>query len=127
MGYISSFSGKVLYLGISDTPALIIADANSYAKEVGAKLITSVAIACLMQKTTHVFPIIGGRKVEQLVANLEALEISLSEEQMKFIEGTLPFDPGFPHAAFVSASLHDYGRMLTNIQGRWVKAQLQAP
>ncbi len=32
-----------------------------------------------MQKTTHVFPIIGGRKVEHLEANLEALNIKLTD------------------------------------------------
>ncbi|KDR81932.1 hypothetical protein GALMADRAFT_221816 [Galerina marginata CBS 339.88] len=72
------------------------------ANEVGAKDITSdwcfvflqnflclfscsrlVAIAYLMQKTTYVFPIIGGRKVEHLLSNIEALDISLTDEQIK--------------------------------------------
>ncbi|KAF8158482.1 arylalcohol dehydrogenase [Crassisporium funariophilum] len=66
------------------------------ASEVGAKNITSVAIAYLMQKTTFVFPIVGGRKVEHLLANLEALVISLSDEQIKFLESVVPFDIGFP-------------------------------
>ncbi|KAF8970112.1 NADP-dependent oxidoreductase domain-containing protein [Flammula alnicola] len=66
------------------------------AAEVGAKHITSVAIAYLMQKTTFVFPIIGGRKVEHLLANLEALEISLSDEHIKYLESVVPFEPGFP-------------------------------
>ena len=72
------------------------------AKEVGTEHITAVAIAYVMQKTTHVFPIIGGRKVEHLMANIEALKISLSEEQIKFIESVLPFDPGFPNTFIVS-------------------------
>ncbi|KAF9256410.1 hypothetical protein L218DRAFT_820704, partial [Marasmius fiardii PR-910] len=55
-----------------------------------------VAIAYVMQKTTHVFPIIGGRKVEHLEENLEALDITLSPEQIKFLESQVPFDPGFP-------------------------------
>ncbi|KAL0579706.1 putative aryl-alcohol dehydrogenase aad14 [Marasmius crinis-equi] len=66
------------------------------AKEVGAKNNTSVAIAYVMQKTTHVFPIIGGRKVEQLEQNLEALDITLTPEQIQFLEGQVPFDIGFP-------------------------------
>ncbi|KAF9255752.1 arylalcohol dehydrogenase [Marasmius fiardii PR-910] len=66
------------------------------AQEVGAKSITSVAIAYVMQKTTNVFPIIGGRKVEQLEQNLEALDITLSPEQVKFLESQVPFDVGFP-------------------------------
>ncbi|KAH6906614.1 aryl-alcohol dehydrogenase [Coprinopsis sp. MPI-PUGE-AT-0042] len=66
------------------------------AKEIGAKSITSIAIAYLMHKTTHVFPIVGGRKVEHLMANLEALEISLTREHIKAIESAVEFDIGFP-------------------------------
>ncbi|TFK39034.1 Aldo/keto reductase [Crucibulum laeve] len=66
------------------------------ASEVGAKNITSVAIAYLLQKTPFVFPIIGGRKVEHLLANAEALEITLSREQIKYLESIIPFDLGFP-------------------------------
>ncbi|KAJ3573461.1 hypothetical protein NP233_g2407 [Leucocoprinus birnbaumii] len=72
------------------------------AAEVGAKHITAVAIAYVMHKTTHVFPIIGGRKIEQLTANLEALEIRLSEEQIKFLESATDFEPGFPNSMIVS-------------------------
>jgi len=67
------------------------------AAEVGAKHITAVAIAYLMQKTPYVFPIIGGRKVEHMIANLEALEISLSDDQIKYLESVVPFEPGFPY------------------------------
>ncbi|KAG1820694.1 NADP-dependent oxidoreductase domain-containing protein [Suillus variegatus] len=66
------------------------------AKEVGASHITAVAIAYLMQKTPYVFPLVGGRKFEHLHGNLEALDISLSPEQIKYLESILPFDPGFP-------------------------------
>ncbi|KAJ7595630.1 NADP-dependent oxidoreductase domain-containing protein [Mycena floridula] len=65
--------------------------------EVGAKHITAVAIAYVLHRTPYVFPIIGGRKVEHLLANLEGLNISLSPEQMKRIEAATPFDIGFPH------------------------------
>src|SRR6266511_3842758 len=47
-------------------------------------------------KAPFVFPIIGGRKIEHLLANLEALDISLSDEHVKFLESLIPFDPGFP-------------------------------
>jgi aryl-alcohol dehydrogenase-like predicted oxidoreductase len=72
------------------------------AKEVGAKHITAVAIAYLMQKTPYVFPIIGGRKVEQLEANLESSTISLTPEHMKYLESVVPFDHGFPSSFIVS-------------------------
>ncbi|KAJ3978776.1 NADP-dependent oxidoreductase domain-containing protein [Lentinula detonsa] len=153
-------SGKVIYLGISDTPAWIVSQANQYtkdhgktpfdiyqgkwsildrsfeltltpwsvvgggklytdaeeqrrketgkkgrdmgsgwernekekvAKDIDAKSITAVAITYVMQKTPHVFPIISGRKVENLVSNLEALDISLSNELSQ-----LPILPASP-------------------------------
>lgn len=62
----------------------------------------AVAIAYVMHKAPYVFPIIGGRKIEHLQANVEALEISLSREQIKRLESVTPFDPGFPHNIFVS-------------------------
>ncbi|KAJ7618696.1 hypothetical protein FB45DRAFT_1097364 [Roridomyces roridus] len=66
------------------------------ANEVGTKSITAVAIAYVMQKVPYCFPIIGGRKVEHLTSNLEALDIALSSEQIEYLESILLFDPGFP-------------------------------
>ena len=70
----------------------------------------TVAIAYVMQKLPYVFPLIGGRKVEQLEANIEALNVALSEEHIKYLESILPFDPGFPHAYYVSCIIfvHTY-------------------
>lgn len=47
------------------------------------------------------FPIIGGRKVEHLHSNLEALEISLSKEQMNYLDDLKAFDKGYPSDALV--------------------------
>ncbi|KAI0658447.1 Aldo/keto reductase [Cubamyces menziesii] len=66
------------------------------AAQVGAKSIQAVAIAYVMQKTPYVFPILGGRKPEQLYANIEALDIALTEEHIRYIESAVPFDIGFP-------------------------------
>lgn len=54
-----------------------------------------------MQKVPYVFPILGGRKVEHLLQNIEALEISLTPEHIAYLESILPFDLGFPQTAFV--------------------------
>lgn len=64
-----------------------------------------VAIAYLMQKAPYVFPIIGGRKIEHLYANLEALELSLTPEQIKTLDDIVPFDKGFPFSYFVRVRL----------------------
>lgn len=78
------------------------------AKEVGLDAdlgIPAVAIAYVMQKTPYVFPIIGGRKVEHLKANIEALKISLSDEQIKYLESIIPFQPEFPNWMIVSLDI----------------------
>ena len=54
-----------------------------------------------MQRMPYVFPIIGGRKVEHLDANLEALHVALTKEHIAEIEGVIPFDLGFPSAFVV--------------------------
>ena len=59
-------------------------------------LITSVALAYVMHKAPYVFPICGGRKIEHLKSNIEALGLELSEEDIKEIESAVPFDLGFP-------------------------------
>ncbi|KAJ4270091.1 hypothetical protein NW762_001764 [Fusarium torreyae] len=168
-------SGKVLHLGISDTPAWIVSKANEYARNHGLRqfsvyqgrwsaasrdferdiipmcraegmgiapwgslgggkfkteeqrqaqegrrveasekeiktskvlesianrkntLITSIALAYVMHKTSYVFPIIGGRKVDHLKANIQALTLNLTQEDIQEIDGAVEFDPGFPN------------------------------
>ena len=58
-----------------------------------------------MHKAPYVFPIIGARKVEHLHANLEALDISLTDEHIKELESAVPFDVGFPYNFWVSSML----------------------
>ncbi|KAL8996830.1 MAG: hypothetical protein Q9169_003732 [Polycauliona sp. 2 TL-2023] len=126
--------GKVLYLGISDTPAWIVSKANEYASAKGLRqFIASCAgvpseaatsrrkeqreavagkgrnvasprenhVKCgaqayVLHKAPYVFPIVGGRKIEHLLGNIEALSVELSTEDLLEIEGAVDFDPGFP-------------------------------
>jgi aryl-alcohol dehydrogenase-like predicted oxidoreductase len=168
-------AGKVLYLGISDSPAWVVSKANQYARDHGLRqfsvyqgrwsaasrdferdiipmardegmalapwgslgggmfkteeqrktqggrnvqpdekavmvskaleavanrrntIITSVALAYVMHKTPYVFPIVGGRTVDHLKQNIEALTLSLSDEDIEEIENAVPFDIGFPN------------------------------
>lgn len=60
--------------------------------------ITSIALAYVMQKTPYVFPIVGGRTVEHLKSNVEALSLELSKEDIEEIEKASPIDLGFPHS-----------------------------
>ena len=171
-------AGKVLYLGVSDTPAWIVSKANQYARDHGLRqfvvyqgqwnasirdferdiipmckaegmgiapwgalgggnfksaeqreqtkdegrksmrgvsekdlkvsetlekvaksrntAITSVALAYVMHKAPYVFPICGGRKIEHLKGNIDALGLQLSQEDIEMIEDATDFDIGFP-------------------------------
>ncbi|EIW83713.1 arylalcohol dehydrogenase [Coniophora puteana RWD-64-598 SS2] len=84
----------------SETEKRVVTALEKVASDVGAKHHTSVAIAYVMQKAPYVFPIIGGRKVEHLEANLEALSIKLKPEHFKELESAVPFEPGFPYTTF---------------------------
>lgn len=55
-----------------------------------------------MHKTPYVFPIIGGRKIEHLKSNIQALDVVLTQEQIQSLESVIPFDIGFPQNFFVS-------------------------
>ncbi|KAL2207667.1 Aldo/keto reductase [Sarocladium strictum] len=57
---------------------------------------TAVALAYVMSKTSNVFPIVGGRKVEHLKDNIRALSLHLTDEQIKYLESVKEFEVGFP-------------------------------
>ncbi|KAK4175365.1 NADP-dependent oxidoreductase domain-containing protein [Triangularia setosa] len=57
---------------------------------------TSIALAYVMHKVPYVFPVLGGRKVEHLKSNIEALGIELTAEEIHELENSEPFDPGYP-------------------------------
>jgi len=179
-------AGKVLYLGISDTPAWVVSKANEYARCHGMKqfsvyqgrwsaamrdferdiipmaraegmglapwgalgggtfksekqrrshegrqtqasqdqvrvsqvleaigerkgsIITSVALAYVMHKAPYVFPIVGGRTIDHLKANIEALTLSLDEKDIEEIESAIPFELGFPHNFLWKQSVPDH-------------------
>jgi hypothetical protein len=54
------------------------------------------ALAYVLHKTPYVFPIVGGRKVEHLKGNIEALSLELSDAELDEIDKAVPFDVGFP-------------------------------
>lgn len=174
-------SGKVMYLGISDTPAWVVSAANTYAKlhgktqfsiyqgewnimkrdfereiipmarhfgmalapwnalgggrlksqkqveakqkegqalrwgtepteterkfaaaleKVGARhgvdSVQAVALAYVLQKTTNVFSVVGGSKIEYLHDNIKALSIHLTDKDFEELESVEAFDVGFP-------------------------------
>ena len=66
------------------------------AAERGIESVTAIALAYLTSKAPYVFPIIGGRKVQHLMDNIQALKIELTMKQIEHLESIVPFEPGFP-------------------------------
>lgn len=67
------------------------------AAEHGIESVTAIALAYVMCKSPNVFPIVGGRKIEHLHDNIQALSIRLTEKQIQFLESATEFDVGFPN------------------------------
>ncbi|KUM66508.1 hypothetical protein ACN42_g581 [Penicillium freii] len=66
------------------------------AAEHGVESITAIALAYVLCKAPNVFPLVGGRKIEHLHDNIQALSIRLTDKQIKFLEAATTFDIGFP-------------------------------
>ncbi|KAM0330082.1 hypothetical protein ACHAQA_004253 [Verticillium albo-atrum] len=80
----------------SDAELRISAALAEVAAEHGTESVQQIALAYVLQKTRHVFPMIGGRKVEHLEDNIKALSISLTDDQISRLEGVKKFEVGFP-------------------------------
>ncbi|KAF2121104.1 aryl-alcohol dehydrogenase-like protein [Lophiotrema nucula] len=186
--------GKVLYLGVSDTPAWVVSKANEYARNHGLRqfsvyqgrwsaadrdfereiipmareegmalapwgalgggaftteekrkneekgrnfrppteeqlkiskvlesvakkhntAITSIALAYVRSKAPYVFPIIGGRKIDHLKGNIEALALELSDEEVDEIDSQTNFEVGFPMSFLFEFGGSKYNTRMTS-------------
>ncbi len=84
------------YAGQTENDIKISAALEDVAKEHGLESPATIALAYIMSKVPYVFPIIGGRKIEHLEANIKALEIKLTTKQIEYLESVVPFEQGFP-------------------------------
>lgn len=64
----------------------------------GIESVTAVALAYVRQKAERVFPIVGGRKVQQLRDNIQALGLRLTADEVASLEAVRGFDLGFPQS-----------------------------
>jgi diketogulonate reductase-like aldo/keto reductase len=76
--------------------------------------ITSIALAYVRHKYPFVYPIVGGRKIDHLKGNIEALAIELSEEEIDDIDSAVPFDIGFPMSFLFEFSGGKYKNTMTS-------------
>lgn len=96
------------------------------AEEHGIESVTAIALAYVMAKAPNVFPLVGGRKVEHLHDNIQALKIKLTTEQIEFLESVSPLNPGFPHD-FVGEDSHVTGKSSFLVAGTAQIDYVRAP
>jgi aryl-alcohol dehydrogenase-like predicted oxidoreductase len=77
----------------------IISAVKAVAQQVGRSM-AQVALAWLRHQTAPVIPIIGARKVSQLQDNLASLDLELSAEQLKSLDGSSRIELEFPQSIY---------------------------
>src|ERR1700688_1778490 len=94
-----TLEGMKEFLPDEQRAAPIISAVKAVSKQVGRSM-AQVALAWLRHRTVPVIPIIGARKVSQLQDNLASLDLELSAEQLKSLDGASRIEPGFPQGIF---------------------------
>src|SRR5882762_3113507 len=79
--------------------ARIISAVKSVSAQVSRSMV-QVALAWLRHQTVPAIPIIGARKVSQLQDNLASLDLALSAEQLKSLDGASRIELGFPQSIY---------------------------
>src|ERR1700733_5133040 len=115
-----SKEGMKEFLPEEERTARIISALKSVSEQVGRGM-AQVALAWLRHQTVPVIPIIGARKVSQLQDNLASLDLELSAEQLKSLDGASRIELGFPQGIYERKTVRAirYG-------GTWDRLQLQA-
>ncbi|KAG0141276.1 hypothetical protein CROQUDRAFT_674190 [Cronartium quercuum f. sp. fusiforme G11] len=86
----------------TDAEIKISAGLEKVAKDLGTDCVTAVALAYVLQKFPYVFPIVGGRKIEHLHANITALTLLLTSDHIQELESLSEFKRGYPYDQFGS-------------------------
>jgi aryl-alcohol dehydrogenase-like predicted oxidoreductase len=90
---------KAFYPEREQRAALMISAVKSVSEQTGRSM-AQVALAWLRHQTVPVIPIIGARKVSQLQDNLASLDLELSAEQLKSLDGASRIELGFPQSIY---------------------------
>jgi hypothetical protein len=94
-----SNEGMKDFLPEEERTARIISALKSVSEQVGRSM-AQVALAWLRHQKVPGIPIIGARKVSQLRDNLGSLDLELSPEQLKSLEGESRIEPEFRQSIY---------------------------
>ena len=94
-----SNEGMKEFLPEEERATRIISAVKSVSEQADRSM-AQIALAWLRHQTVPVIPIIGARKVSQLQDNLASLELELSVEQLKSLDGASRIELGFPQGLY---------------------------
>lgn len=92
----SGEKGRSARMGVSEADKKITKVLDKLGKAKG-KSLTAIALAFVLQQQPYMFPIVGGRKVEHLKDNIQALTVTFSAEELAELKGVVEFDLGWPN------------------------------
>src|SRR3977135_2938242 len=110
--------GMQEFLPEKQQAARIISAVKSVSEQTGRSM-AQVALAWLRHQTVPVIPIIGARKVSQLQDNLASLDLELSAEQLKSLDGASRIELGFPQSIYAREMVR-----ATRYGGTWARLLL---
>jgi len=100
-----SNEGMKEFLPEEERATRIISAVKSVSEQADRSM-AQVALAWLRHQTVPVIPIIGARKVSQLQDNLASLDLELSVEQLKSLDGASRIELGFPQSIYEREMVH---------------------
>ena len=101
------------YKPLTERNLAIAAHVDAIAHEIGCP---SAAVALAWVASRGIIPIVGATRVEQLIANIRFLDVSLSVEHIERLEAASAVELGFPHDFLQAAKGFVYGGMFDRIQ-----------
>jgi len=103
----ASESGRAAMWHVLDARSLAIAEAaTKIANEVGRSP-AQVALNWVRQQPGVVIPIVGSRKLAQILDNVACVEFKLTDEQMQRLNEVSKIELGFPHDFLASDEIKD--------------------
>jgi aryl-alcohol dehydrogenase-like predicted oxidoreductase len=102
---------------ISERDLRVAREVDAVADDLGVGS-SEVAIAWTMAHRPWVHPILGARRLDQLTANLAALDLRLPEESLRRLDEASAIELGFPHDFIESSREFVYGPVSRDVVGR---------
>jgi aryl-alcohol dehydrogenase-like predicted oxidoreductase len=104
---------------LNENSQRITKEVMAIAEKLGVEA-SQVALKWTMQQSLSVIPIVGATKLQQLEKNLQTIDVTIPEEDMKHLNEVSAIDMGFPMKFFTedAVRLNTYGGFYDKIEKR---------